>query len=648
MQTTQALHSHRVDDGLEADDDSRHLRRQDSHDGGYLHPSSSFEHHGHSSAASNVDDSEGDVSTVIYDGGSARTAVLAPAPEIGHCRRSSVDRIDDDSSEDGDDDLDEPDRAPSPGDEKPVTWASLPKKGQLAIITVARLSEPLAQTSLQAYLFYQLKSFDPSLPDSAISSQAGILQGSFTAAQFVTAVWWGRLADADWMGRKRVLLIGLTGTCLSTLGFGFSRSFVSAAIFRTLGGALNSNIGVMRTMIAEITQEKKYQSRALLLLPMCFNIGVIIGPILGGMLADPVNSYPDVLGPGTFLGGKNGVWWMEHWPYALPNILIALYLLSSIVAVFLGLEETHEVARYREDWGRKLGRRLGNVFTRHRVPKYYRPLRNYEEDDGDLFHEGSVTSRSLPTSPSRARARAMRHQRPSFQQIWTRNVVLTLFVQFLLSIHTSAFNSMTFVFLPTPRAPEDSHHGFFHFGGGLGLSSSRVGLATAIIGVIGLPLQLFVYPAVQERLGTLTSFRIFLPFSPLAYALMPFLVLIPRLAWLVWPSFTVVIAIQVISRTFALPASVILVQNCVTDSTVLGTVNGFAQSVMSAARTLGPLLGGWGLGLGLANNMVGAVWWALAIEAGLGWILLWYIYEGQGIDRSKNTLEEEEEDEDEE
>jgi hypothetical protein len=34
-------------------------------------------------------------------------------------------------------------------------------------------------------------------------------------------------------------------------------------------------------MISEIIKEKKYQSRAFLILPMTFNIGVIIGPILG-------------------------------------------------------------------------------------------------------------------------------------------------------------------------------------------------------------------------------------------------------------------------------------------------------------------------------------------------------------------------------
>lgn len=142
--------------------------------------------------------------------------------------------------------------------EPPVTWKSLPRKGQLAILTFARLSEPLTQTSLMAYLFYQLKSFDPTLPDSIIAAQGGMVQAAFPAAQLVTAVLWGRAADTDWIGRKRVLLIGLFGTSLACLGFGFSKSFISAMVYRVLGGVLNGNIGVMRTMISEIVQEKKY------------------------------------------------------------------------------------------------------------------------------------------------------------------------------------------------------------------------------------------------------------------------------------------------------------------------------------------------------------------------------------------------------
>lgn len=203
-------------------------------------------HAGHAEPYRDRDDETVTDETVTDDTDSRSFQYIAPIPEPT-------------DDENDDDDIDNPIRNNENDDrnEKPAAWMSLPKKSQLAILTFARLSEPLTQTSLQAYMFYQLKSFDPSLPDSTISAQAGVLQACFTAAQFVSSVFWGRLADADSVGRKKVLLIGLLGTSVSCLGFGFSRSFVTAAVFRTLGGMLNSNIGVMRTMIAEMIEEKK-------------------------------------------------------------------------------------------------------------------------------------------------------------------------------------------------------------------------------------------------------------------------------------------------------------------------------------------------------------------------------------------------------
>lgn len=67
-------------------------------------------------------------------------------------------------------------------------------------------------------------------------------------AQFITGMLWGRVADSQYFGRKTVILVGLIGTSLSCLGFGLSKSFYQALIFRTLGGATNGNVGVMRTM----------------------------------------------------------------------------------------------------------------------------------------------------------------------------------------------------------------------------------------------------------------------------------------------------------------------------------------------------------------------------------------------------------------
>lgn len=63
---------------------------------------------------------------------------------------------------------------------------------------------------------------------------------------------------------------------------------------------------------------------------MCFNIGVIFGPILGGLLADPAGSYPTLFGQSR---------WLLRYPYAPPSILSACFLLSAAIAVFFGLEE---------------------------------------------------------------------------------------------------------------------------------------------------------------------------------------------------------------------------------------------------------------------------------------------------------------------
>jgi hypothetical protein len=215
-----------------------------------------------------------------------------------------------------------------------------------------------------------------------------------------------------------------------------------------------------------------------------------------------------------------------------------------------------------------------------------------------------------------------------FRKIFTRNVISTLLAHFLLAFHISSFNALIFILLPTPRSTNANAHLPFSFTGGLGLSTEHVGMATAIIGIIGFPLQISSYPLINAKLGTLKCYRVFLPFSPIAYTLLPFLTLLPDKAYLIWPCLTVVLALQVISRTFTLPGAIILVNNSAPDPSVLGTIHGFAQSVSSAARTLGPVLGGIGLGWGLKHNAVGAVWWCMALVAVTNWGMLWILREG--------------------
>ncbi|KAG0650208.1 Major facilitator superfamily multidrug transporter mfsB [Hyphodiscus hymeniophilus] len=511
----------------------------------------------------------------------------------------------------------------------PVTWLSLPRKSQLFILFLCRLFDFLQVASLQAYLFYQLKSFDPELSDAAISSQAGILQGCFTGAQVATAMLWGKVADSSSGGRKLVLLVGLLGTGISCAGYGFATTFVQAALWRAFGGGINGIVGIIRTMIAEITKEKKYQSRAFLLLPMSFNVAGIIGPVMGGLLADPVKTLPGLFGPDAAFRMP----WLEKYPYALPGVLNAIFLAITSLVVFFGIEETLKTRKDKFDLGIHLRSELFSLFSSSKPSTKYSMLSS-EPTDAEGYP---------PPSPERKamfKERVLPSHRLSFHRIFTRNVIFTLINIALFDFHLGSFTNLWSLFLSTPRDASfpSTAHLPFSFTGGLGMPASTVGVATSILGMLGMALQLFLYPAVHGRLGTLRSFRYSLILFPVAYAIAPYLVVLPSSSTapspaggiFIWIGITLTLLLQVTARTFSLPATIILLNNCSPHPSVLGTVHGMGQSVSAAFRTIGPVVAGWWYGAGLEKNVVGAAWWATAGVAGAGCATAMLLYEGSG------------------
>jgi hypothetical protein len=216
---------------------------------------------------------------------------------------------------------------------------------------------------------------------------------------------------------------------------------------------------------------------------------------------------------------------------------------------------------------------------------------------------------------------------------------------FPLLTRSRAFNNLWALILSTPRDSGQKADGSatvhrlpFTFTGGLGMSSKDVGFATAIIGVLGMVLQLFLYPVIHARLGTLRSFRWFLLLFPVAYALAPYLVVLPSASappdaasgGFVWTGIVIVLLFQVMARTFALPATIILINNCSPHPSVLGTIHGLGMSVSSTARTLGPVVSGIWYGWGLESGVVGTAWWLVAAVAVGGCITATWVYEGSG------------------
>lgn len=82
------------------------------------------------------------------------------------------------------------------------------------------------------------------------------------------------------MGRKPVLLLGLTGAMFSTLMFGFSKSFFSALIARCLAGGLSGNVAILLSAVGDMTDESN-QARAYAIFGVANNIAQMAGPFIG-------------------------------------------------------------------------------------------------------------------------------------------------------------------------------------------------------------------------------------------------------------------------------------------------------------------------------------------------------------------------------
>lgn len=302
----------------------------------------------------------------------------------------------------------------------------------------------------------------------------------------------------------------------------------------------------------------------------------------------------------------------------------------------------------KRDRGLELGQKLRKWLSSGHSGASYTLLAN-QEVDLDLDNPGVADTAHSPRQPSvsgppqRSKQPRRRYtQRLAFGRIFTPNVIWTLTAYFLMAFQLGTFNSLWFVFLSTPvyNPHSDPHERRlpFIFTGGLGLHPPEVGLAMAILGVIGLCLQIGIYPWLSSRLGTVGSWRLFLMLPPLTYFLVPYLSVVPSASppphpkdgVMVWIAIIGVLLLQVLGRTFTLPAQTILVNNCTPHPSVLGSVHGIGQSVSSFARSIGPILGGFLYGLGLARGVVGAVFWCLAGVAVCNIIVSWFVREGNG------------------
>ena len=150
----------------------------------------------------------------------------------------------------------------------------------------------------------------------ASGMMVGAVVGIYSIMQFFFAPVWGRLSDR--IGRRPVILISLTASCLGYFLFAFARSLILLFASRVIAGAGGANIGTAQAYIADTTTHED-RAKGMGLIGAAFGMGFILGPPLGGWLGDlgTKHGMAGNLLPGIVAGSLS-----------LTALLIALFVLG--------------------------------------------------------------------------------------------------------------------------------------------------------------------------------------------------------------------------------------------------------------------------------------------------------------------------------
>ena len=186
----------------------------------------------------------------------------------------------------------------------------------------------------------------------------GLLMASFSIMQFLFAPMWGALSDR--IGRRPVIMIGLTGSVIFYTLFGVATIYKSLTwlfITRIGAGIAGATVSTAQAYIADTTDNKN-RARGMALIGMAFGLGFTLGPLFA-VFAVPGGGGDPGPGPGFVAAGLSLValllaifklpeslnessqtanskrWWdLSRWQTALSTRAIKILLIGFFVCIF--------------------------------------------------------------------------------------------------------------------------------------------------------------------------------------------------------------------------------------------------------------------------------------------------------------------------
>ncbi|KAG2158160.1 major facilitator superfamily domain-containing protein [Suillus bovinus] len=443
--------------------------------------------------------------------------------------------------------------------EKPKS-TPLPK-GQLTALCIVRLIEPIAFTQLFPYVNEFMSDLHLTDDPSKIGFYSGLVESVFAISQLCSIYHWAKISDV--IGRRPVIFLGIIGLATTTLMFGLSKSLVSVLVARSLGGLFSGNIAVVHSVLGEITDSTN-QNVAMPIYGLCWPIGSIIGPLIGGTFSHPASKYPKML----------GYRFLEDYPYFLPGFVAFIIAIIGVFLGFIFLDETLPSKRN--------GKKSGSP--------------NTSTNDDSV-----TTAPALPEKPF------------GVSKLLLIPIMSSLAVSgFMLSCLATSFDVVFVLFCYTPIEL-----------GGLAFSASQIGYSLAIAGVIGAAIQLCIMSYLLRTFESVKIYSFCMGIWPWTFFVLPFLNLIARagldettgelgttVVALVWAGIAFALLLTKVA-TIAYSVSMILTKENAPNPASLGQSNGIVQFAMCFARSFSPFVVSALFSVSTKYNLLGGYLWLI-------------------------------------
>jgi len=302
----------------------------------------------------------------------------------------------------------------------------------------------------------------------------------------------------------------------------------------------------------------------------------------------------------------------------MPNLVCAALLSLAVIVGAFCLEETHPEIGGHSD------------LDKDEISEYYSDHRPLLTNVGATDQAPADISRGDQYGTfNTVKIGQVERSADTAQKAFNQRVLMLVLALGIFTFSSMMFDNLVPVFFQDRRGDPDlaiSSTSSDALTGGLGMSTSDVGVIMMFQGFIALFIQGFIFPLAVQHLGIWKSFVLVTLGHPIAYALVPLLAFIPGSSTgLLNLGIYSCLTIRNIFGILAYPLVLILLKEASPAPAYLGRINGLAASVGAASRTIASPVAGALYTAGVQAEFTALPWLVTAAVALIGVVQVFFI-----------------------